>query len=336
MSYASNPGRTDNLLILRGLCSLGVLLVHCITLFPLSFDFGLFYPNTGANFVIIFFVLSGYLMGKIFWMGKYSLNLESTLHFYRNRFLRIAPLLYFSTAALIALNPGIVVGNVKQIIGDFLFINNFTGRIVNPVTWSISYEMQDYFLFPVIIYFFCSRDRNTFLACLGTIAALLFLSFSTDTIVLKWTWVFLSGYLVNILIRHVHERYKVNGSKLKTITMFFVFLLANLFFYVIVNTTGNQSIAYLQLVVVSMGVILVMELPYDQKETTQGEVFTWLGRISYGVYLWHFPLIIYFKDKITSFGMFTFTVLALTLIVSTVTFYLIEAKYRPSLLPIHL
>ena len=41
-----------------------------------------------------------------------------------------------------------------MMIGDVLFINNFTGRGINLVTWSLSHEMQYYLAAPFIYLMF--------------------------------------------------------------------------------------------------------------------------------------------------------------------------------------
>src|SRR5665213_141294 len=105
-------------------------------------------PLLGMNFVILFFVQSGYLMGKVFFEGRYNAS-SGKRAFYWARYLRLAPLLYFNLVVCIGLfryadlDPG-------MILGDVLFINNFTGRGVNLVTWSLSHEMQYYLIAPFI------------------------------------------------------------------------------------------------------------------------------------------------------------------------------------------
>ena len=52
-----------------------------------------------------------------------------------------APLLYFNLLFCLAFFPYVTFDTTK-ILGDFLFITNFTGLGINGVTWSLSHEMQ--------------------------------------------------------------------------------------------------------------------------------------------------------------------------------------------------
>ena len=52
---------------------------------------------------------------------------------------------------------------------------------------------------------------------------------------------------------------------------------------------------------------------------------TWLGLVSYGIYLWHFPAVIIFTDAgVTSFVPLTLLTLALTIPCAAASYYLLE------------
>jgi len=115
LSYREPPVYIDHLLAIRGLSALGVVMVHSLASSDLSYrfyvehgwEFGATWqpiltallPETGKNFVLFFFVHSGYLMGKVFFMGRYSTDRQGLRRFYRGRLLRIAPLLYVNLIA---------------------------------------------------------------------------------------------------------------------------------------------------------------------------------------------------------------------------------------------
>src|ERR1700680_4962633 len=105
------PEQKDYLLVLRGFAAIGVILSHCFTVGHLSIgavithstaNFVLFrdpigwrdnvlfiiVPLLGSNFVTLFFVQSGYLMGKLFHDGRYDLSLSGLRRFYTNRYMR--------------------------------------------------------------------------------------------------------------------------------------------------------------------------------------------------------------------------------------------------------
>jgi peptidoglycan/LPS O-acetylase OafA/YrhL len=149
MSYRSQPGYVDPLLAVRGLSALGVLLVHCLGNTHLSWRQYLAHgwqgsqelhqillminPSTGKNFVLLFFVHSGYLIGKVFCNERYATDAVGIARFYRGRLLRIAPLLWFNLVVCLALSTRVELRPVRW-LGEFLFVSNYTGEAINGVT----------------------------------------------------------------------------------------------------------------------------------------------------------------------------------------------------------
>jgi peptidoglycan/LPS O-acetylase OafA/YrhL len=94
--------------------------------------------------VLLFFVLSGYVMGKayhynkIFPLRKYLLK----------RWVRIYPMYAIAVCFSAVLLPT----SIWQVFGHLLFLNpNFTSAIpANSVLWSVSYEFGYYLIFPLI------------------------------------------------------------------------------------------------------------------------------------------------------------------------------------------
>ncbi len=82
----------DELLVIRGLAALCVLSFHFTLartdILPDSIQWLTWFDGLAA--VNIFFVLSGYLITKVFLTGKYELSLKGILKFYKTRFIRIA------------------------------------------------------------------------------------------------------------------------------------------------------------------------------------------------------------------------------------------------------
>ncbi len=104
--------------------------------------------------VWVFFTLSGFLMGKAFASGRYSLDETGMRSFLRNRLLRIAPI-YYGSILVISLfrYPALFAWkNWWMVIEMCLF--DFRGDL--PITdvsalWSVSTEMQFYVLVPMLM-----------------------------------------------------------------------------------------------------------------------------------------------------------------------------------------
>ena len=159
--------RTDWLLLLRGIAAALVFVMHTGIVFKHDFQWGgsrwawiAFSPAWLG--MILFFTLSGYLMGKGFKSGKYPLDRRGVSHYLRNRFLRIVPLSLVVAAAIIVLQAPSWIGQPDLIIRTTSF--TFNG-IVSPEGlgsyWSLSTEWQFYLVAPIaaLVCFFLFRRR---------------------------------------------------------------------------------------------------------------------------------------------------------------------------------
>ncbi len=105
--------------------------------------------------VWIFFTLSGYLMGKGFTLGRYSLDEAGMKVFLRNRFLRIASVYYGGLLLLTVFRyPAFFLWRNAWILLE-ICIFDFRGDL--PVAsvgalWSISTEVQFYLLVPTLMF----------------------------------------------------------------------------------------------------------------------------------------------------------------------------------------
>jgi len=152
--------RLDALLVLRGFACFMVVINHCAvprgSIIYKTYDFTWILSSSGEVAVWIFFVLSGYLMGKAFYSERYTINTSGLLNFFRNRSLRIFPLYYFSTLILaLFVTPEILkIENWGYLIRTLTFTYNYSmPGAVNGVVWSLAIEVQFYICVPFIYTF---------------------------------------------------------------------------------------------------------------------------------------------------------------------------------------
>ena len=113
----------------------------------------LFWLHRSHHGVFLFFVLSGFLIGRMWW-PRAVLPYRA---FAWRRTLRIYPAFLVAFVASLAL--AYASGNWQppdwpRIAGNLLFLNGAPGSAVqpfNPVTWSLFYEMAFYLVFPVLL-----------------------------------------------------------------------------------------------------------------------------------------------------------------------------------------
>jgi peptidoglycan/LPS O-acetylase OafA/YrhL len=102
--------------------------------------------------VELFFVLSGFLIGKILWKLSENYNFRNVKNFYMRRWLRTIPNYYFFLLlAIVASLSGIRPDPITDVVRYFLFIQNISSS--HPPffgeAWSLSVEEFFYFSFPL-------------------------------------------------------------------------------------------------------------------------------------------------------------------------------------------
>ena len=233
--------RLEPLLALRALACIFVVFAHVKGNFPSDNFFVLFgwdltwtISVTGAFGVWVFFVLSGYLMGKGFFSGRYESTVASTRKFYWNRFLRIYPLYLFSiivTCIAFRETYPLVGQNLKTIFDLMTF--SYYGRTGFPdsVLWTISTEFRFYLLVPFV--FLLVRRFATAPKALCAVATLIVLSATAyrlwvflhyhhqDTWMTSWIWyayIPLIGnfdlFILGFLLGAVLENYRSAAPRL--------------------------------------------------------------------------------------------------------------------------
>jgi peptidoglycan/LPS O-acetylase OafA/YrhL len=154
--------RTDHLLILRGVAALDVIAYHAQDAYRATLpslasagqNFSWLLTANGAMAVRIFFVLSGFLMFKAFYTRRYLLTRGGVWSFYRARWLRIAPLYYFLCLVFVVLvYPALLQ---PEQWGTLLSLATFTYSGATPPAfanafWSLSTEMEFYLLVPLLV-----------------------------------------------------------------------------------------------------------------------------------------------------------------------------------------
>lgn len=110
--------------------------------------------NKGGLGVDIFFVISGFLIGRIIFIEAQKSQSISFKKFYFKRFLRLTPAYYATLILLICLPEKTLLSNSSStFIWNFLYVSNF---ITLPQqfmawSWSLAIEEQFYLLFPLFV-----------------------------------------------------------------------------------------------------------------------------------------------------------------------------------------
>jgi peptidoglycan/LPS O-acetylase OafA/YrhL len=294
---------------LRGIAILMVIGYHYLS--------GLYIFDLGWSGVDLFFVISGYLLtGRLY---PYLNDKKLVWKFYFNRFLRIVPLCYtfliifFSGWFLFASQSTIdsVPIYKNHLLGFFAFISNwvFISNFSNTENylqhlWSLAVEEQFYIFFPFFIILI--REKKKLLAAGITVIIVIvitrcfyFYLLPNKGHYLKIYWnsffrfdSFLIGFVLYMIkennFNSVIERY------IKKIAVISFVLLISSFFLTGTFRLNNFFITIgLTIIGVFYSTIIFLTLSSNVnflKKVTSSKPLQLIGKISYGLYIFHSPI----------------------------------------------
>lgn len=324
-----------------GLRSISVIFVIFFHAYPKIF------PN-GFIGVDVFFVISGFLITNLLIKQKMSINV--LLNFYARRICRIFPalIIVLLTSIVIAINylyKDEFINLSKYIFSGSLFFSNFISMgefsyfsidsSLKPLNhlWSLAIEEQFYILFPFIFFlknkyifrgvlflFVISFLSNIYHAYLNTNLLTLYYS--------PWTraWELLAGSLLSLYISEKNFKSK------KILPYYFSYIGFLLLIFALISSTYDYRYpGAIALIIVSATLFLI--IPTEKsfiKTLISNNIFVFVGKISYPLYLWHFLFlgfsrVIYGNDLS---HLIIFISLLTTFIFSIATFYLAESFFR--------
>jgi len=312
-----------NINILRFFAAFSVLFYHIIEYCDWK-DFPIQGPalwfRTGWLGVDIFFVVSGFvitLSAKA--VGeKYGGN--SWRVFLTRRFFRIFPL-YLATCVVysVFVKPEIIFEN--KFFFDFLahifFVNNLFPdfhRTINPVTWTLAVEVQFYLFMAVFIRFIHKKPYIFFGSAIvfSVLYKLIsFLSISYFDLSEKYSAFFLSTqffgcldeFSFGVILAHIYLQYKDSIERQRKFLFLFLLTLFVFSFYLIyvklLFLYGNywDNVYMVSFWRLGSGFCFFLLVFMFVLLSTHGWIkkiltpFNYLGEISYGIYLWHLPVI---------------------------------------------
>ena len=346
---------------LRAVAALAVLLFHWYQIFPAaSLAMGsafpsnsIFNPTTYLAFgwlgVPLFFILSGYLLGSK--VMSTPLSWRFLAGFWRRRFLRIYPAVWLHLAVLLVAASW-VTGLVEPAMWDALgwqfalWINmppNMQAPISN-VMWTLPIELSFYLLLPFIGVL--SRRMPWFVLLTMCLAITLlwrtwvmsYFEVAHYTAVLPWLdllpgslFTFMVGYSLNFLPSALPKQTVLWGVRVSVIA--FLLMLQWQQWRGDVYWTGHWIlIVWPACVAVTLGGLVYFGTrhgPSDRWLSRPGMI--WLGNISFGIYLWHYPimrgLFLLFPDQWKTVGMSVVALpiaLLLTLPIASLSYRFVE------------
>ncbi len=260
--------------------------------------------RAGAFGVDLFFVLSSYLITELLIREDRARGGIDVRSFYVRRILRIWPLYYLFVLFTIFVVPKMGIDTplpAPYIAGFLLFVGNwvcaangYPGSVAN-VLWSVSIEEQFYISWPLIL----SRLK---VAAIWYLAPVMFVVATATRIYLAqkhvthpamWcnTLARLDPIAAGAMIALVSDRIMPRLTTLRRVLLASGALLIMLVMGVLNTYAGYQAIFGYPLVSLAAVMLLLSFLGLRSSASSAAMAMAYLGRISYGLYVFHMLVI---------------------------------------------
>lgn len=288
---------------LRAFSVLSVLLYHA----------DLFGVTGGFVGVDVFFVISGFLITKIV-MSEIEIGHFSIRSFYERRARRILPaLIVVISSTLIASSFILTPSEFETVAWSSLAATFFSSNIyfwatgdyfgaheIRPLlhTWSLGVEEQFYILFPLLLLWLSRYGRRSLICVILVLAALSLaaanVSMNKDLTAEAFffphlrAWELLVGAIIATLPSFSNARSVFR--ELAALTGLGLIAFASVTYQADMEFPGVSAIVP----VLGAALVIVFEAP-DRGIVSllvRNKISVWLGKISYSVYLWHFPILV--------------------------------------------
>jgi peptidoglycan/LPS O-acetylase OafA/YrhL len=293
----------------------GLRAVAVLSVFLFHLGFASF--SGGYVGVDIFFVISGFLITGIIQKDLAS-NSFSIVKFYDRRFRRIMPALYFALIPVILFTwiffmPLEMKNFCRSLLSTLLFYSNFQfwkesgyfdlASEMKPLlhTWSLSIEEQFYIVFPTLLYLLHRFAKNQKVVVLGIFAVVSFavsvpMANQHSDAAFYFTpvrvWELLIGALLALgAFRQLHH------PKLLELL---AWLGLGMLIVPVFVLSGASAFPGWNAAIPCLGAVLLIYSCQSNHTPIAGKwlgtnLMTGIGKISYSLYLWHWPMIVFAK-----------------------------------------
>lgn len=303
--------------------------------------------------VDIFFVLSGFLISALLVQEFDRLQSINLKHFYMRRVLRLAPalismLLIFCLASLVFLTEEHAYKNYIDSIISLFYLSNWARAFsIHPPdflrhTWSLSIEEQFYIIWPVVLLVLLRSSMNRYHVAVAAVTIAL----------LSWCWrISLSaldataerlfdgldtradglmlGCALGIVISSGLIEDKAKAVLSKSLVVIAPLAAVALLGFVAFSRWDDPGMFYLGYIIVeTLTVVVILDVLLNSRSILRKLLaikwLVWVGTISYGIYLWHYPI----DRAMRALGYHRLAVITIgsliTLIVSAISYYYLE------------
>lgn len=329
---------------LDGIRSLAVISV-------ILFHYGISIFSGGYVGVDIFFVLSGYLISSIIF-NQLDSDTFCFKNFYFRRFRRLFPVYIVVMLVTLALAFKFMLPQDfrefgQSLLASTLYVSNIlffleagyfdSASHLKPLlhTWSLSVEEQFYIFFPVLAWLISKVNKKAWLPIFLILtlasfsAAVYMISQDNNAVFFLYPYraweMFLGTLLALGVVPQLKKTYLVNGIS--------ILALAGMVFSIIYY--GEQTLfPGMSALLPCLATVLLVYAGMSESGWVQKlfstQILVFLGKLSYSLYLWHWPIYVLFVYNIAGELVWTHIVMmmVLTFVASYLSWRYIEAPFR--------
>ena len=303
---------------LRAIAVIGIIIYHLNTK----------WLSGGFLGVDTFFVISGYLITSLLLSEYYRNNSINLVNFWLRRFKRLIPAMMFVVTVVLIytllFKPELIISIKHDAIAALFYVSNwwyiiqdvdyFNQFAVAPLKhlWSLAIEEQFYLFFPFILLgllkFFKKRTTMIILLIISLLSLTAMITihmytgnnsrvyFGTDT---RLQTLLLGCLLAFIWPPFSFRKDISKGAKASISAIGIVGMAVLIYLFVVVSdqdkwiySGGFYAISFLTLFVIAS----VVHPSSVLKKILSFKLFIYIGKRSYSLYLWHYPIIIFMNS----------------------------------------
>ncbi|WP_367107111.1 acyltransferase family protein [uncultured Psychrobacter sp.] len=279
--------------------------------------------NKVSGGVDVFFVISGFLMASIVLKGYFLNGTVSPFPFWSGVVKRVSPSAYIVLGATLVASyfitsPVLIYSVLHEIIASAVHLENIqlirlavdylaTGQPDSPVQqfWALSIQMQFYVIFPLVLIplaYLTKKTQNSMPLFLG-VGFIIVASFIYATLLvrsnpamsyfnpLSRVWEFFFGSLSYLLIANMQ---RIKYRQLLGILGIALIIGGAIFIPRGANFSGPVSL------IPVLGAVAIIMSGIGGKgvvnKLLSHRYLVFLGGISFTIYLWHWPILVFFKE----------------------------------------
>jgi peptidoglycan/LPS O-acetylase OafA/YrhL len=302
-----------------------------------------------GNGVDFFFVISGFLMYLALY--KKPLTVSNYFFFVKKRFFRIAPLYYLAIITYFFYFNIFESSHLswKAVIVDAIFLNNHYGVNIAYSFWSLAVEWLFYLIVPFLFIFSDKKRRIWTFVILIVLSVVRLVQVELSEVLfvvpnmplplfMEFGW----GVLIGMVLTNPEwkEQLRIKQSWLNLFVGFGILYIGRLMRLTqIVEMAGEYRIILKVLSgpVMTFGFAFIMYMLISSSgifsKFTEHRIFQFLGKCSYGIYLWHVLIIELTEGCFYTQGGVIYLLLAYVIVVgaatllSWITYELVEKLY---------